>query len=131
MSLHLNKWRSKVLTLAMLTVVLAGCGSSGEPVGLLTGSIAVDGKPIDKCRVVVYEPTTLVNIGARVDESGKYELKNIPFGEYQVSVTPEPTNDAVYVPDRRIGRKYRNKDTSGITVSIQAVDTKVLDIALE
>ena len=67
----------------------------------------------------------------RVDATGTFEIEDIPFGDYQVIVGQMPSNNMEYVFDKRIPKKYRDKKTSGITVSVAGVEAKVLDIVIE
>jgi len=56
-------------------------------------------------------------------------LKEIPFGDYEVTVSQKLTNDPEVVFDKRIPKKYRSKKTSGLSVSINSAET-VFDIEM-
>jgi len=99
--------------------------------GALTGSVMIGKETIGDCKVGIRHVTTDKGIAATVDEAGVYKLGEIPFGEYQVWVYPSPAYSLKVKNDKRIPKKYRNKDTSGITVSIDAVEEKEFDIVLK
>ena len=68
-----------------------------------------------------------------VDEQGKFEIKDVPFGEYEAAVKQvlDP-HEPGHIPfDKRIPRKYRSGGTSGIAVSIQSEDEVVIAIEME
>jgi len=132
MSRALNsKWGLIIaFTLMVLSLSVAGC-SSAEPTGVLTGSVKSDGETCGNCLVSIADPKTLVRCGCIVDESGTYELKDIPFGEYQVRVVQRASNSPVNVYDERIPKKYSDVKTSGITASITSQEPVVLNIDLE
>ena len=70
-------------------------------------------------------------MGGTVDEFGNFQIKNVPFGEYQVWVCQKPSNDPNFVLDTRIPKKYRRKETSEVTVSVETADEVVLNIKMD
>lgn len=78
---------------ACLASVL-GCGSDTPPLGLVTGTVTIDGKPVENA-AIQFEPTTPGQPTAfgRTDAQGKYELwysrgnKGATLGESIVRIT--------------------------------------------
>lgn len=118
---------------ACTTVILmTGCGGpKPEPTGTLLGSLKSRGEVCDNCLISIGSTETSFRRGGNVSESGTFELKGIPFGDYQVRVVQMPTNLEVKVFDERIPKKYRNLKSSGLTVSITSTDPVTLDIDME
>ncbi|MBI1346004.1 hypothetical protein GC163_06920 [bacterium] len=67
-----------VLSLSMLTFLLPGCGSgSDQPeLGLVTGTITMDGEPLQGI-AVVFQPDNGRPAYGKTDSTGKYELTYI------------------------------------------------------
>ena len=114
-------------------VITAFCNDgSQEPTGVIKGSVvSANGEAIGDCRIAMYNRESKLSIGAKVDESGAFEMPAVPFGEYQVMVDQTPANDLEYVVDKRMPKKFRDRATSGLTVSVTAADEKVFDIELK
>ena len=124
--------RFNLLAIALVMFSLSGCGGPPpEPTGTLSGTVKSGGEPCGDCRITVYNPTTLKTSGAVVDESGTYEVKNLTFGDYEISMYQTPTNAVVEVFDERIPKKFRNTKTSGLKASITSEEPSVtLDIEM-
>ena len=78
-----------ILSLLFLT----GCGGSGPEIGHVTGTVTLDGRPVEGA-MLFFEPTTGGRSStALTDASGKYELKYIGdrmgalIGDHQVRIT--------------------------------------------
>jgi len=124
-----NKFFLATIALAMVT--LSGCGGPPpEPVGSLTGLVTSGGQACGDCNIAVFNPATLKSHGGRVDAEGRYEIKNLPFGEYEITMVQRPSNAVVEVFDKRIPRKYRDPKTSGLTASVTSNDPVELDIEM-
>ena len=122
--------RMGLLAVALLTVSLVGCeDSASETSGTLTGTVKSGGEVCGNCLIAIFNPKTLLRRGCIVGESGEFELKEIPFGDYEVTVSQKLTNDPEVVFDKRIPKKYRSKKTSGLSVSINSAET-VFDIEM-
>ena len=119
---------------ALSLLALTGCGDDAPPPapsGTLSGTVKSKGKICGGCVMSIYAEDTLFRKGARVDDSGSYELKGIPFGEYSVKVFQTPSNDPDAPFDKRIPGKYRDFKTSGLTVSIPSEEAVVYDIEMK
>jgi len=131
--LQFSKKRLSAISLFILALwVSGGCGPSKEPGGLISGHVmSSESEAIGSCVVGLYNPVTFENFGTRVDLLGKFEIKDVPFGDYKVMVGQLPSNEMEYIFDTRIPKKYRDKNTSGIRVSVVGVDREVLDIVIK
>lgn len=87
---------------------------------------------IGDCSVSIFNPISKRSIGGIVGADGAFEIKDIPLGEYQVSVTQKPNTGPTNAPfDKRIGRKFRDPDTSGISTKIEeGINSIEIDLAL-
>jgi hypothetical protein len=93
LSLSVTNW----LRLALVLVLFAGpigCGGDTPPLGFVTGTVTLDGKPVDGA-TIQFEPTTPgspTSFG-RTDSQGKYELwysrgnKGATLGESIIRIT--------------------------------------------
>ncbi len=75
MSFKTNKWMP-VFTSLGLCLLTAGCfggGSDAPELGLVSGTVTLDGKPLAKA-TVNFEPTTGATSLGMTDETGHYEL---------------------------------------------------------
>jgi len=82
-----------VLSLSLSVVILAGCGPSGPAIGQVSGTITLDGQPVEEA-MVFFEPVTGGRSStAMTDADGKYVLnyvgteKGALVGEHVVKVT--------------------------------------------
>jgi len=96
--------------------------------GTLVGTVTSSGKACGDCRISLFNSKTFLSRGGRVDEAGNYEVKNIPFGDYDIYMYQLPTNDVVEVFDKRIPKKFRNKKTSGLNASFTSEDPVTLNV---
>ena len=118
--------------IVLLAISCAGCGGPPEaPTGTLKGTVKSGGEICGNCMISIADAKTLVRRGGNVDESGSFELKEIPFGEYQVRVVQTPSNLDVNVVDDRIPKKYHRLGTSGLSASITSIEPVTLDIDME
>lgn len=63
-------------TLALATVIGCGGGGGASDLGQVTGTITMDGKPLENAEVVFAPPTGRPSMGL-TDSNGKYELNYI------------------------------------------------------
>lgn len=120
-----------------LLLVSSGCGGgSSEKLGSVSGQVLLkDGRAPDEGLVNLYAPATGDSAQAALDPNGKFLLKRVPVGEYQVSITPPvelPPGDPNYVqrPASRIPTKYYSASTSGLSVTVKPGENS-LDLHLE
>jgi hypothetical protein len=93
-----------------------------------------NGAPLVRARVIARSAETGKSVYGTSDSSGNFELdggeEGIPAGEYDVIVL-EDRGD----PDARrpltVAAKYRNHETSGLKVTVEAGETTELKITLD
>ncbi|HVJ85588.1 MAG TPA: hypothetical protein VM452_08070 [Caulifigura sp.] len=85
--------RSLTTFLFLAACVFHGCGSSGPEIGAVTGTVLLDGRPVEGA-MLFFEPKKGGRSSkALTDASGKYELQYIGermgalIGEHQVRIT--------------------------------------------
>ena len=85
--------RSLITFLFLAACVFHSCGSSGPEIGAVTGTVLLDGRPVEGA-MLIFEPKKGGRSStALTDASGKYELKYIGdrmgalIGEHQVRIT--------------------------------------------
>jgi hypothetical protein len=69
---YITNIRSR-LTLSVLLLALAGCGSGGPEIASVSGRVTMDGKPLPHA-TVVFIPENGRPAGASTDEDGNYVL---------------------------------------------------------
>ncbi|HCS53380.1 carboxypeptidase-like regulatory domain-containing protein [Rubinisphaera sp.] len=101
------------LSVALFCFMLTGCGgSSGPPLGNVSGTVTLDGKPLEDATVTFYPGEGRSAIGT-TDASGNYTLQfnqdraGAPIGENIVSITTkrEPYHDESNTGNDIEGRK--------------------------
>ncbi len=126
---------SKLRVLPFLVLLMAcsavGCSEDPPPApaGTLSGTITTKGEICGNCRVAIHSETG-GSVGRTVTESGTFEFKNVPFGDYRVTVYQAPSNDPAPTFDTRIRKKYRKAKTSGFKVSIPSGEPVVYDLEM-
>lgn len=130
----MNLVRVRSITFVAIAFVFSGaigCGPPPDPIGNLTGTVMSNGENVGDCVIALYSPTTKRTVGGRADDTGKYEVKEIPLGNYNVSVLQRPFNGAANEPfDKRIPQKFRDRKTSGFEVEIKEGENQ-LDLNME
>jgi hypothetical protein len=110
------------LFLFVLTSLAAGCG--GSKVGLVSGKVTLDGKPLPNARIN-FQPigdTAYTGVGSfgQADEHGEYTLKLIDgkatgaiVGKHRVAISaydegkaPDPSDDRKKGPPDRVPLRY-------------------------
>ena len=115
----------------LIAFSFVGCGGPPEaPTGTLKGTVKSGGELCGNCMVSIADANTLERRGCNVGESGSYEVKDVPFGEYKVRVVRLPSNLDVNVEDDRIPKKYSRLETSGLKASITSAEPVILDIEM-
>ena len=137
--------RSGVIAL-LVTAVLGGCGGPSKPwevVVPVSGQLTFEGKPVSGAQITLYPTSTevpdSVRPSATTTEDGSFVLGTFgandgaPVGDYKASVVWFKVVDVGSGPvrgDNVLPQKYSNPEASGITVTIDAPETKVTAIAL-
>lgn len=120
---------STALTLLFL---LSGCNDAGSavPMGSVSGTVTSNGEICGDCMLALFNTQSLRSYGGRINASGTYEVKNLPFGDYKITMVQKPTNEVNEVFDKRIPKKYRDEKSSGLSVSIDSEEQVVYDIEM-
>jgi hypothetical protein len=120
---------------ALLLAAGVGCSSSDR--AYVTGHITkADGAPCTTGRVMARSSRTGKWASGLTDAEGRYELgtaevgDGIPPGDYYVTIR-EVFPDSDKPPRPTIPQKYADASASGLTVSLQPGETKVLDVKLD
>jgi hypothetical protein len=82
------------MCLALLELVLCGCGRTGPELGYVTGVVTLDGEPLPDAEITFHPETSggSISIGS-TNESGDYEMKftrhreGAMLGEHLVQIT--------------------------------------------
>lgn len=132
MFLRLSSRWFLVAIASILVSVSVGCSEKSDPMGMISGKVTSSGNACGNCQLEILEPNKLLSMGAMVKKDGTFELKDIPFGEYQVAVQQvlDPHDPGDPPPDDRIPDIYRDPKTSGLTFVINSTDEFVLDIEM-
>lgn len=116
------------LTLAVLLVVSAGCGSSGPEIAYVTGRVTMDGKPLANA-TVVFIPENGRPAGARTDADGNYVLN---FSDDRRGAIPG--KNAIRITTRRDADQDANGKTipgSKETIPMQYNEASTLEFTVE
>lgn len=84
-----------------LSVLIALAGCSGESVGMLQGTVTLDGKPVPGGSLAFVTPKGGTPVTCFIGEDGKYAVEGVPSGEILITVFP-PTDVS---PDQGDGLK--------------------------
>ena len=135
MSYQFSNFKIGLFTCALITFSfsLVGCGEPAPelPPGMLSGTVRSNGEICGDCRVQISDPASGGSKGYTVDESGIYVFNNIPYSDYNVVVIQKPTNDPNPPFDKRIPKKFRQPETSGLKVTLKEGEPVVFDIDME
>jgi hypothetical protein len=116
--------------LMISAIALSGCKPS-EKLGRIGGKVTFRGKPVSEGIVLFSCIDKGVNMTAALAEDGSYEIimakgAGLPLGAYRVCVTPPPEFYPIGQPAPpkpkqypNIPAKYRNYQTSGLTVTVE------------
>ena len=118
-------------------IPLVGC-NDGEELGLVSGQVTYDGKPVTAANVRFSDATQGIFLQARLDSDGRYKVataagEGLPLGSYQVAIAPYVNMPPVNVrltsqewkrrlnPTRAdIPEKYRNENSSGLELEVSS-----------
>jgi hypothetical protein len=125
----------------LLAICQTGCGGAKDPVpplGKISGTVLIDGKPPGgECEVNFFDASKGAGTLAVVDATGAFALGGpIPAGSYKVYVTskePEPTQPGVPRPKRitNIPPKYQSADTTDIIADVKEGENAPLALDLK
>jgi hypothetical protein len=140
---------SKILGTIALLLFLAGCGPSGPAMVKVTGTVTLDGMPVEGANVMFVPASTGKPAQGKTDAAGKFTLNTDPAkpddgaqeGEYNVAVSGVRTTGVQVNPDGTSGdasqisqvwfvpKQYANPASSGlrqtVTKGMQPVELKL------
>jgi len=124
-------------TVAAASVIslVDGCGTSDR--ATVSGTLVrKDGTPLQRARVIATSSKTGKSAYGQTNENGKFELgvseagDGVPPGEYAVVIL-ESRGETEFRPPATIARRYQDRSKSGISLSVEAGDSKQLDLTLD
>jgi hypothetical protein len=131
-----------LLSLLSLGAVLAGC-DRGEVRGRIAGKVTFQGQPVSEGFVLLNNNDKAIHMTAPLKPDGSYEIltakgAGLPLATYGVCVTPPPPPPIDIEAKERptikqypnIPQKYRNDQTSGLTLTVKE-GTNQLDIDMK
>lgn len=81
----------RLVTVVCLSCLLTGCGGAQaetKPLGTVTGSVALKGKPLTDCRVNFISEQGGTSAGGDLQTDGSFSLDGpIPAGNYSIFIT--------------------------------------------
>jgi hypothetical protein len=113
--------------------------------GSVSGTVTLDGKPVGDVTVSFISPNSGVPVTVAVNPDGTYRADNVPVGNVQVVVMPNPDVPSGEVIKNRgkqgqmgvppplkvkIPGKYAEASTSGLAVDVGGAETQY-DVKLE
>lgn len=113
------------------SVVLAGCGPAEAPSGTVSGTVNLDGTPLESGEITFISSNGGAASGAITN--GQFKLDgSLPLGEYKVGVgaaplteAPGAEGDSAAPPASSVPAGYHTPSSSGITQNIQQGENKV------
>jgi Carboxypeptidase regulatory-like domain len=147
-------WRGRAIPL-VVTLLAAGCSSSGPANGVVRGRVMLDGNPLAGVTVSFTHPETKLGVNARTGTNGEYEIQSyrdrgLPPGKYLVAVRPrtelksdeeaiqrtvERTKQAnpwaVSPVATTVPTMYHNPTTSGLTIEVVSGGNPSFDFNLK
>lgn len=117
----------------LFAALLAGCGASREPPGIVRGQVTSAGKPVTDAVIYFEKEDADYSIYVRLDESGNFQMKTfdyggLPEGAYRIAIRPDPARnqpplagDANKAPlvHPLIPAHFMKSETSGLRVLVK------------
>lgn len=135
-----------LVPLALVGCMMWGCSPGGVPTAEVSGTVTLDGKPLEGAMVGFYPASGGAPATGQTDNAGKFKLK-APLGKAKVSVSKTEAGGEAKVdqaaagaapagtalsgppvaggappapPKSGVPAKYTNPDTSGITFEVKS-----------
>lgn len=100
--------------IAVTTLVVMGCGPTAPQVVEVTGTVTLDGKPLDRIQVEFWPEVSGPTSYGLTDDQGRFTLasqdgakKGAVVGKHKVIL-----QDTSIIVDRRMGREVENVDVT-------------------
>jgi hypothetical protein len=126
----------------LLLAALSGCGQKLREMTVTSvrGHVTLSGTPLQDGVVALEQPATGYAASSPLDLEGRFDMPEVPAGEYQITVTPPglpppgetpPPRPATMGPIRKIPAKYHLLATSGLTATVPAEGLAELVLELD
>ena len=133
--------------LLFLGVCLTGCGARSEPLGVVTGRVVHQGKPVSGGTVIFQSADGRTSIRAPLADDGTFRMetfdqKGLPPGKYRVAVKPASSAGGA-VPLAGEGKeagaaqahplipaRFHDPETSKLTAEVRTGDNPPLEFDL-
>ena len=87
----------RIFTASLGLILLAGCGTSGQPKATVKGTLTYNGRPVNGCVLVLYPNTEEANPTLiPVTQEGTFQTDSVPAGEFKIVVQPTEANPDMY-----------------------------------
>jgi hypothetical protein len=132
---------SRCFVLALLAVVILGCGPGGPPRAPVSGTVTLDGKPLPRGTVQFVPDASRGTNGptgvGSIDAQGRYEIQTTGapgaiLGFHVVGVVAceeVDLNKTSYAPSL-IPERYNNPLASGLTAEVKKGQRNVINLEL-
>ena len=119
------KRRLFALSLVLGAFVFVGCGPSSGPTGTVSGSVNLEGQPVDAGEIT-FVSSEGVSVSAPIT-SGQFKLEDaLPVGKYSIGVSPPAMTEApgdeggnAAIPTSPVPAGYTTPGMSGLTEDIK------------
>ncbi|HUG70343.1 MAG TPA: carboxypeptidase regulatory-like domain-containing protein [Pirellulaceae bacterium] len=127
----ISKTRWLSLTALLGAILVTGCGPSKEPTGTVSGTVTLDGEPVESGQVDFVSSEGFAATGSITN--GQFTLDaSLPVGKYSVGVGPPALTEApgeeggdAAVPESPVPASYHTPGTSGLSEDIQEGENSV------
>jgi len=116
-------------------VALIGCGKAEAPSGTVSGTVTLDGQPVDSGEISFVSSDGFAASGPIT--GGQFKLEDpLPVGKYAVGITPAALTEApgeegdtAVAPTSPVPAGYNMPGTSGLTHDVQqGANTMTIDL---
>jgi len=125
-------------TLAAVLLAAPGCGSKAPSVAPVRGQVLLEGKPIDDATIVLHPVSAggpaSAKLEAHSDPQGKFQLEQVPAGDYQLTVEWRASRfdgeRSVRDGHNLLPDRYGNPAESGLKYTVVAGENEIPPLAL-
>lgn len=122
------QWKCLKLLAVICVLVAAGCGSRGPKLGEVTGTVTLDGQPLENV-IVTFSPVAGGAASTGVtDSQGRYQLvsqlgRGALIGQHRISVRSQPPTQATAgsVSSDDPSYQYGGEDSSRAPVFVEKI----------
>ena len=133
--LIMKRWPAVLL--GILAIWMVGCGKD-KMIGRVFGKVTFQGQPVSEGLILFVDREQGIHMSAKIGPDGSYELKlaedyGLPVGTYRVLVTPPLIEGSEIGPlgprpktviYDNLPTKYRNQQTSGLSLTVKEGDNQ-------